>query len=415
MKSIVKCVMLPVCIALGHAGAWAQPKMDDNRMQRDIEVAENILSTLLRQQLDKRSFFLMEITGTYRQGYGLTFLIPPDYTLLPWTENFDVGGSFYPDGRGSGTVLFGNGNEPAANDNNSIKATNEEGQTNRERQKERINTIVNSQLRTTAGRMRNQNRDSLRDQSYAKVIEAAKQFLADYGDLITQLAHNERIIITNRGDENQFWFNGMNMQNRKNPFVTIEGLRSDITLLRQGKLSREQFIAKLKVTTTDSEEELRPDLELLSSIFNRLYRSDLSKSYFVQKNTYYERLKDFGVVYHMEAYSTHLDYYGNGFDMPTLGLRGLDAATRDQKVKELYPVFANSIKEDILEYGKTLRSLKDDESLIFNVKISRCKACAIPSWVEYSIKYNVLKDYNNGKITREAALNKFTEKKGDLQ
>jgi hypothetical protein len=282
-------------------------------------------------------------------------------------------------------------------------------------QQQKNNAVARGQARVFSTQPRAQNRDSLRDQSSAKMLEAAKQFLADYGDLITQLAPNERIVITSKGEENQFWFNGLNMQSRRNPYLNIEALKSDIAQLRQGKLTREQFMKKLKVVNTESENELHPDLELLSSIFNRLYRSDLSKSYFVQENTYYERLKDFGAIYYLQVYSTNVGAYGDDYDIPTLGLRGLDAETRDEKVKGLYPIFTTSIKEDILEYGKTLKSLKDDESLIFNIKLTRCNGCKIPSWVEYSIKYGVLKDYSNGKISKEVALNKFTEKIGELQ
>ena len=57
-----------------HAGA--QSKIDEGRMDRDLEVAENILSTLIKQQFEKRSFFPMEITGEYREGFGVTFRLP---------------------------------------------------------------------------------------------------------------------------------------------------------------------------------------------------------------------------------------------------------------------------------------------------------------------------------------------------
>jgi len=39
----------------------AQNKIDEVRMQRDIEVAENILGTLIKQQYDKRQLFPMEV------------------------------------------------------------------------------------------------------------------------------------------------------------------------------------------------------------------------------------------------------------------------------------------------------------------------------------------------------------------
>ena len=56
--------------------AVAQVKMDADRMLRDIEVSENILSTIIKQQFEKRSFFPMEIRGEYREGFGVTFRLP---------------------------------------------------------------------------------------------------------------------------------------------------------------------------------------------------------------------------------------------------------------------------------------------------------------------------------------------------
>lgn len=45
----------------------AQNKIDDVRMQRDMEVAENILGTLIKQQYGRRQFFPMEIQATIIQ------------------------------------------------------------------------------------------------------------------------------------------------------------------------------------------------------------------------------------------------------------------------------------------------------------------------------------------------------------
>ncbi|MFM8740547.1 MAG: hypothetical protein ACKOC0_10105, partial [Cytophagales bacterium] len=399
MKRVARKVMMMACVALATASLWAQGKLNEDRMQRDIEVAENILSTLLKQQFDKRSFFPMEVKGNYRPGYGVTFQLPSEISNVFFVQSWaseplewdEVGpGSYSNSNAGSiGGVVYLNGNGKRASEEEVAKARDNANRLKNDQQRKN-DVVAKGQARISAARGRLQNQDSLQDQSTLKMVDAAKQFLADYGDLITQLAPSERIIITNRNDENQFWWNGVNMQNRRNPYVSVEGLKSDIAQLRQGKITREQFMNKLKVVNTEGENELQPDLELLSSIFNRLYRSDLSKTFFTQENTYYERLKDFGAIYYMQVYSTNADMYGDGFDMPTLGLRGLDPETRDKKVKELYPQFARTIKEDILEYGKTAKSLKDDESLIFNIKLTRCKDCDIPSWVEYAIKYSVL-------------------------
>jgi hypothetical protein len=68
-----------------------------------------------------------------------------------------------------------------------------------------------------------------------------------------------------------------------------------------------------------------------------------------------------------------------------------------------------------LEYGRTLKSLKDEEVLVFQVKMTRCVGCKIPSSLEYTIKSAVLKEFNAGKINKSSALGKFEVKKGEDQ
>jgi hypothetical protein len=246
------------------------------------------------------------------------------------------------------------------------------------------------------------------------VIEAAKTFLLDYGDMITQLSPTERIIVSNQGNQPRVWTNQyFNTPNRTH--LSIEMVKGDLTQYKQNKISREQAISKIKVINTESVDEVEPDLELLSSIFTRLYRPDLSKTFFVQDNVYFERLKDYGVVYYMQALSSQELGYTKRYVMPTVGLDDVDQATRDKTIKELYPKFEQDLKDNILEYGRTLKSLKDEEVLVFQVRLTRCVGCKIPSSLEYTIKSGVLKEFNAGKINKNAALGKFEVKKGAEQ
>ena len=53
---------------LGSLMGIAQPNDGDQRMNQDIEVAENILGTLLKQQMGRRNFFPMEVEGPRRRA-----------------------------------------------------------------------------------------------------------------------------------------------------------------------------------------------------------------------------------------------------------------------------------------------------------------------------------------------------------
>ncbi len=398
MKNM-KVVMLWLCL-LGSVQLQAQVKIDDERMDRDLEVGENVLSTLIRQQFNKRNFFPFEVNASYSAGYGVTFRIPGELNgpmvfainaepKIAWEMNKDYSYSY------------------------SISSSSDEREEECEDCEKNYKNDKNDKSRKGPRKAtyRRTSDDSLVRVANQKVIAAAKDFIIDYGDLISQLPSNERIKITNRGEGQNFWMGGPNSRRH---FMSIEGLKSDVTLFRQGKLTRDQVLAKIAVVDSETSDEMSPDLELLSSIFNRLYRADLSKSYYVQNNIYYERLKDYGVVYYMQVYSSNqVDL--KKYDMPTVRLEDIDKPTRDKKVKELYPVFEKDIKESVLEYGRTVKSLKNDEVLVFNIKLTQCEACAIPSSLELMVKESVLSDLSSGRITKEAALAAMSVKKGPNQ
>jgi hypothetical protein len=116
----------------------------------------------------------------------------------------------------------------------------------------------------------------------------------------------------------------------------------------------------------------------------------------------------------MQVFSSNRTF-NERFNMPTVGLQDVNQEERDRKVKEIYPQFERELKENIVEYGRTVKSLSDEEQLIFNVRVTQCDACKIPSMLELSVKGSVLKDFHDGKITREAATSKMTVKKGQDQ
>jgi hypothetical protein len=120
----------------------------------------------------------------------------------------------------------------------------------------------------------------------------------------------------------------------------------------------------------------------------------------------------------MQVYSSkNVNTYGDSrlHNMPTIGLQEVDQVTRDKKVAELYPKFEQDLKENMLEYGRTLKTLGDDEVLVFNITLTKCDGCGIPSTLELAVKGSVLKDFGTGKLDKAAGTTRFTVKKGPKQ
>ena len=433
--------MLIVWMMIVSTFAFAQTKVDEERMQRDIEIAENILSTMIKQQLNRHNFFPMEVQGSYLPGYGVTFRLPSSefgtFFLMPdgGGANWTIETPMPPGAPRTFSYSYSTNDEPSDEvivereaiqakkeaehaQQEAIKAKRDADIAKHDAEQARQNAVAK---KTQAARSKNMSRrkinsDSIRNAYDEKILEAAKNFIADYSDLLTQLPANEKIIVTNRGEGNQFrmaWAG--NFERQRQNIISAEGLKSDVNQFRQGKLTRDQLMKKLKVMNNEVSDELEPDLELLTSIFNRVYSRDLSKTFFCDDNIYYERLKDFGAIYHMQVYASSGIDEDDLYQMPTLRLNNVDQETRDKKVKELYPKFEQNVKEDLLEYGRTLKSLKDDETLMLEIVLTKCKNCQIPSTLELSVKNSVLKDYAMGKLSKEAAITKIGIKKGPDQ
>lgn len=388
----MKSILLILAVILPALTVKAQ-KIDEERMKRDIEVAENVLGTLIRQQFGgQRTFFPLEVRGSYQAGYGITFTIPADFTT-PIVFTFS---------EGNDNVFINNGRNGNGSSGYSYEYYSDDRQSpNTDHLKDKVRERKRLDM------------DSIKDLSNARVIDAAKMFIADYADMITQLQPNEKIIVTNQGNQPRTYI-GVIFKAPKRTHLSVEAVKSDVSAYRESKVSREQLYSKIKVVNTEAVDTAEPDLELLVSMFNRLYSADLSKTFFTENNIYYERLKDFGVIYYMQVFSSNEIDYGR-FRMPTVGLNNIDLETRNKKIKELYPKFEQTLKEDILEYGRTIKSLKDDEVLVFQVRVTRCPECGIPSTLEYTVKGQVLREFNAAKLSRDAAIGKISIKKGAEQ
>jgi hypothetical protein len=403
MKNISLIILL---IFASAAGTFAQTKIDQERMDRDIEIAENALGTLIKQKFDNRNMWL-EVKANYTPGYGVTMRLPNDNSS--WNFEYRVKGRTVIAPKaigGNGVIVYSRGDDDD-------KPSRDSKDTEKDREKAEKKAL--------------QSRDSARAMYYGKMIDASIEFITDYGDLLSQLRPEEKILITNRGEGGRFYYD-YNDKSQKRMLVTIEGTKSDISQYKQGKLTRDQIMKLIKVVNTESTNEVETDLELLSSILSRLYRADLSKTFYTEENIYYERLKNFGVIYYMSAYSSNEQYRkvdrnsetntkdeGKIWSMPTQRLEGLTQAQRDKKVIELFPQFEKDLKDNIVEYAQTVKSLKDDEMFVFNVTLTKCVGCNIPSSLELSLKNAMVRKLAAGQATKADVVAAINVKNGPNQ
>jgi len=159
--------------------------------------------------------------------------------------------------------------------------------------------------------------------------------------------------------------------------------------------------------------EKEPELELFASILGRLYKSDLSKTYYSPSTPSYERLSNFGVIFKMKVYTTaRRDLYFRSDDRDLLYSDEKKQSTEKSEAlaKEMYPEFIRGLKRNLIEYGRTLRNFGKDEILMVKVSIGDCRKCSIPKNIDITVKGNILSDFDKGNIDLSKAMDKITVK-----
>ncbi len=344
--------------------------IDEIRMERDLEVAENILATLIKNDKTELLTYYRRspFHGSYVEGYGVIFSASRDHSTL-----FIATGSAraYSISRSSGGVAITSDDHHAINVDSLKK---------------------------------------LRDESWLKNM---KTFLVDYADLIGQLRPEDKVMITTGySDTGRHWDlrgSARDKSLESTSGTSLEISKKDLTDLKQGKVSRDQALKRIKVVNSSPAEVVEQDIELLASIFERLYKSDLSTTYYLSGDIRYNRIPEFGVIYSMRVYSSTIDDNGL-YRIITRNEEGLEKEERNEKIKGFYPDFLSELKRNIVQYGRTLNSLKNEEMLMFKVRLTKCESCGIPESIELSVKASDLEGYDSGRLSESAAIDMITVK-----
>lgn len=367
MKVISKTLLALMTLLIFTSMALSQ-SIDEERMERDLKIAENIIGTLLNES--GRSYH-GNIESNYLPGYGVIFSVPKNSVI--WAYSSGNARSVY--SYGESTVVIN---------------TSEDDEDTPKSDREKIDP------------------EELEQRAIERMKEQMSTFLVDYADLIGQLKSTDRVVIQTRGRNEQIYVVGGNVT-RKNEGLSAQILKSDLSAFKSGKINREQALEKID-WTSEGDSEVAKDIELFSTIFARLFEPDLSSTYYLSSRRLgYTSLENFGVTFNMKFYSSTSD---DGLhSIRTTGESGLTQAQRNEKVNAMYPEFEKSFKENLLDYGRTVKSLKPEEMLMFNVKLTECRGCEMPDEIEVSVKGKTLKDFDSGALSRDKALDQITVKK----
>ncbi len=383
MKRIQQILPALLIILLTSSVALAQ-SFDANRMNRDIKIMENILGEMFKtysENSSSRAVFIGDFTGgsrnvrgTYLPGYGIIFNVQTSSSFVytnSSSENESNSNSFY--------YSYSTG---SSSDDN-VKVDEE------------------------------------------SVKDRITEFLKDYASTIGQLKPTENVMVI-YGSNSRHSFpalvytssNGKvdRKEREKLPVISGSVTKKDLDDYRSGKINESAFASKVQTASTTDKEYL--DLKVMSNIFETALKEQGDESFRLSGNVNYLMLDNFGAIFNLDAsYRTNNRLFGRvsgitvtGTYIRTDSRDSPDAKEQDEKeaeflanVNDAYAQLKSNIKEYLVDYGRTVSSVKPDQYILTTVNV-RGRYKDIPERIDFQLKKSVLDQLDRGQISREKAL-----------
>lgn len=409
---------LILCVIPVFLGFKSRQDIDERKMNRDLEIAKNILATLIKG--NSSSFIGGEsIDASYIKDYGVVFSIPEHLVYfhsgvspviaIPEAPMPDFDFKFEPDFE----IHYDEDYEMSEEDKVRLEIE-------KEKLKEQKELIKEEQKRIKAEikAVEKERAKALAKASAVREVyvgdgqtsnidwrEIMVTFMTDYADLIGQLKPNERVVINQKSPFEELvvvWAGVGEEQKPEHKGISAEVLRKDITAFKSGKISEKEYVERITIKESKGSKKVA-DLEMFASIFDRYYSHDLTETYYSQGKPRYELLDGYGAIFHIRASTgrgsyARVRYYRQG--------ESWTVEPDEEKADDatLYPKFKQGLKEFMLDYGRTIRSLGDKEKVMLNIKLSGCRDCELPKSLEVSADISLLNQYDDQKISREKAM-----------
>ncbi|MEQ8524297.1 hypothetical protein [Gracilimonas sp.] len=357
---------------------------DTNRMNRDIKIMENILGEMFKTQF------------TTKEGTGTIQVRSQGYTIFGSGSSGNVKGTYIP---GYGVIFM----IPSTSNRYSIVSRK-------------------SSDRQIVFQYSSDDNDSDRSIDKESVTNRISEFLQDYASTIGQLKNDESIlVIYGSANSTGSRFAVYNLQGDEEdkseplPVISVSAKKSDLEAYRAGRLNTDAFKNRLSVSTSEDKERL--DLKVLGNIFGTaLGDGDGNQYHLINSNSLsYMYLDNFGALYSLDLHRGH----GLGSNVFELRLNrdsnaeeiAAKAQESEKKVSETlekeYDALVAKTKEFIVDYGRTLSSLNDDQYLLVSLNIND-SSDIVPERVDFQVKKSTFNQLDRGQISREAALNAVT-------
>lgn len=366
--------------------------LDANRMNRDIKIMENILGELFKIQPASsttnegvviNSYFSPNntIKGTYLPGFGIIFKVAGSKPVQIMVNNKNSENSAY--------IFYYDSKDSSEED---------------------------------------------REIDVASVTERVTDFLKNYGSTIGQLKNDEKVMVIYGVNDKSTRFPGLSLayaqktdddkETKELPVISVSSKVSDLKQYRTGKINAAKFEERLAVATSKDKEYL--DLKVMSNIFETALKEQEGEAFRLSGGINYLMLDNFGALYSFDVRFSNGQRGGNiwsaydvrtprmhnqGSNVVVTGSVGQSTTVGKEKeefnetIEEAYSKLVMNIKEYVIDYGRTINSVSNDQHILLSVTING-RYETVPERIDIQVKKSVLDQVDKGSISREQAIQK---------
>jgi len=409
-------LIIALCLLVGTTLAQ---EIDSQKMEKDLEVAQTVLNSLVNSNKSMHwSNDNRNRQTQYIEGYGVILSLPKNHIYgFAFTPEMppmpDISNAIAKSFEVIEDISIDISDEEI---NEEVRAEMEKERAERRKELAERQAELEKRAAVAMGRaqFKIQQMDSMREEKVAEKTENIIDFLLDYGHLLSQLKDADKILVMEKGQDVRFYRDAERVERLKTNRLSVEANVKDIRAFQAGKIDKEEAKSRIIVNTEKEVKPLAKDLTLYQTILKRLYARDLSDTYYLNGGLPHEQIEGLGIIFYMDMVSS-VRGSNETWNVPTQDKQNLSQKERDELIKSMYPKFEEDLKNNIVEYGKNVSSLGEDEQLIFKVSITKCQDCKIPETVELQLKGKTLKNLNSGKINENQASKEIKVMKGEMQ
>ena len=410
-----------------------QAQVDENRMQKDLDIMKRFMIEWFKSSNpDRGNLYVKTHTASarYTPDFGILLRTPQFSTSRSSFNNRDF---FYYYDQNTGQVSVA----PDADDQKDTK-----------------------------------NMQALED----SIVRLMQGFLAAYGDIASQLPEDEKVMLVygQPGSSRNIAFArggsrvnvggvaiaGTDDGDKKHGNMSVSIDKQSLDDFRAERISENELYDRMSIIRAAYEEDVPMEFKVFGGVLKDIVKVDnfskqlrehldeegedelddieddvdeveiklLSEVLTLEGSAYtrlnFEYLEGFGVVYQLKTGHPFARPFvvGSGRNRIKIDSDHISGRFDGDWVDVYTELVTEELQRALIDYGRTLRKLKQGEWLVVLLDLPGCKECEAPSQIELKVPQNVLVQYDSRKINLDTAIDridiraigKASEKKEDF-